>query len=358
MVVVVDDQNAGRTILERVIRSIDHEIDVVGFRDALSAVEFIRTTAPDLIITDYMMPRMDGVAFIRWVRTVPHCGDVPIIVVTIMDDRNIRYEALDAGATDFLNRPIDQYECRARCRNLLTLRRQQQIISNRAKWLEEQVAVATKKIFAREQETLLRLAKAGEYRDEHTGNHVERIAKYCCLMAQRLGFSGAECDALELAAPMHDIGKIGIPDHILLKPGRLTADELGIMRQHARLGYEILCDSPSSFLQLGATIALCHHEKYDGTGYPAGLRGDAIPQAARIVAVADVFDALTSVRPYKPAWAPDQAMGYIRERSGQHFDPACVDAFVGCHVDVEDVREQLVDDTDMPTEHGREEDDD
>ncbi|MGB5833933.1 MAG: two-component system response regulator [Thiohalocapsa sp.] len=352
LVVIVDDQTAGRKILEHLVRSIDHDVDVVAFGDASSAEQFIGSATPDLIVTDYLMPEMDGVTFISRVRKMPHCVDVPIIVVTVVEDREIRYRALDAGATDFLNRPIDQHECRARCRNLLTLRRQRQIISSRANWLEEQVAVATRKIFAREQETLLRLARAGEYRDENTGNHVVRISRYCRLMAQSLGLSGPECDAIELAAPMHDIGKIGIPDHILLKPNKLTPAEFKVMRGHSRLGYEILCDSQSHYIQLGAIIALNHHEKYDGSGYPDGLRGDEIPQAARIVAVADVFDALTSVRPYKKAWSAEEARTYIRNLSGAHFDPDCVDAFMRIVPEIETVRLKLSDYVEPDAGHG------
>lgn len=343
-VVVVDDQTAGRKILARLIRDLDPSIEVSAFSEASSALKFIQTSTPDLIITDYLMPEINGVAFIRRARSLPRCANIPIIMVTVVEDRRIRYEALDAGATDFINRPIDQHECRARCRNLLTLRHQQRIITNRAQWLEEQVSIATQKIAEREQETLIRLARAGEYRDENTGNHVERMAKYCSLIAQRLGLSAADCEVIERAAPMHDIGKIGIPDHILLKPGCLTDDEFSIMQRHTLLGYEILCGSPSVYLQVGATIALGHHEKFDGSGYPYGLAGEAIPQSARIVAVADVFDALTSVRPYKPAWSSSQAVEYIESLSGQAFDPACVEAFLASLADIEAVRRQLSDD--------------
>jgi two-component system response regulator RpfG len=346
LVVIVDDQTAGRKILERLICSIDQDVEVVSFGGAAPALEFIRSATPDLIVTDYVMPEMDGVGFIRNVRNLTRCADVPIIVVTVVEDRRIRYQALDAGATDFLNRPIDQHECRTRCKNLLTLRRQRQIISSRAQWLEDQVVVATQQILAREQETLLRLARAGEYRDEHTGNHVMRIAKFCRLLAQSLGLPKPECDAIELASPMHDIGKIGIPDHILLKPGKLTPSELAVMRGHSRLGYEILCDSQSSYIQLGATIALYHHEKFDGSGYPEGLSGEAIPLPARIVAVADVFDALTSVRPYKSPWSTEAATAHLRRLSGSHFDPRCVDVFFALLPEIERVRDALRDDVD------------
>lgn len=343
LVVVVDDQAAGRKILEQLIRSIGASLRVLTFEDPSAALDAIRQETPDLVLTDYLMPGMDGVSFTRAMRGIPECADVPLVVVTVVEDRNIRYEALDAGATDFLNRPIDQHECRARCRNLLTLRSQQKIISNRAHWLEQQVQMATAAIQARERETLLRLAKAGEYRDEGTGNHVLRIARYTRLMAEALSLGTQECEDIELAAPMHDIGKVGIPDGILLKPGRLSEDEFRVMREHARIGYEILKDSPSPILQLGATIALSHHERFDGSGYPRGIAGAEIHRAARIVAVVDVFDALTSARPYKRSWSVAAAVQYIRDLSGSHFDPECVDAFLANLDAIRAVRKQLHD---------------
>lgn len=343
LVVIVDDQGTGRKILGQIVRSVCPDAEIASFEDPHEALCRIRGSIPDLILTDYKMPLMDGITLIRKVREMPHCADTPIIVVTIVESRTTRYEALDAGATDFLTRPIDQHECRARCRNLLTMRKQQKIIQDRAKWLEDRVALATREIQARERETLLRLAKAGEHRDEGTGNHVLRIAKYSRLIAEGLGLPSSRCEEIELAAPMHDIGKIGIPDDILLKPGRLTDEEFAVMRRHSSIGYEILKDSPSRHIQLGAIIALSHHEKYDGSGYPQGLSGNDIPLAARIVAVADVFDALTTVRPYKDAWSVEKALGYIKRMAGTHFDPKCVVALL-THLDsILDTRRKLRD---------------
>jgi two-component system response regulator RpfG len=342
-VLVLDDQFTGRKILEQLIHSIDRSLSVESFDDPLLALERAAQGAPDLILTDYKMPVMDGVEFTRRVRAVPGCADVPLVVVTVVEERRVRYEALEAGATDFLTRPIDHHECRARCRNLLTLRRQQQIIKDRARWLEQQVAVATGKIRVREQETLLRLAKAGEYRDGTTGNHILRMARYSRLLAAQLGLSEGDCDEIELAAPMHDIGKIGIPDHVLCKTGRLTPEEMLVMQSHTVNGYEMLKDSPSRYLQQGAVIALSHHERYDGSGYPHGLGGDDIPLVARIVAVADVFDALLSVRPYKLAWQFDDAVTYLREQSARHFDPTCVDAFLDRIDAVREIHSALAD---------------
>ena len=216
---------------------------------------------------------------------------------------------------------------------MLALRRSQKLVSDRAQWLEDQVLQATREVRTRERETLMKLAKAGEYRDQETGNHIIRMSKYARLIAEELKLTAMECDEIEAAAPMHDFGKIGIPDVILLKPGRHTPEEQEIMRRHPLIGHEILSDSPSRYLQMGAVIALGHHEKFDGSGYPQGLAGDAIPLAARIVAVADVFDALTSDRPYKRAVAPDKALDILRAeaRSGR-IDRLLLDLFIDAKV--------------------------
>jgi two-component system response regulator RpfG len=326
-VLIVDDRSTARSLLEGLARTLEPGVMVDSFADPLDALAHMQHTTPDLIITDYRMPGMDGIEFTRRIRADQHLTDVPIIIVTVVEDRQIRYQALENGATDFLTRPIDPQECRARCLNLLALRRSQKMVSERAHWLEEQVMQATREVRMREHETLMKLAKAGEYRDEETGNHIYRMSKYARLIAEELKLTAMECDEIEAAAPMHDIGKIGISDLILLKPGTHTPEERVIMRRHAVIGYEILSDSPSRYLQMGAVIALGHHERFDGSGYPQGLAGENIPLPARIVAVADVFDALTSKRPYKEAWTFQEALNHIQSESGKHFDPACVHAF-------------------------------
>lgn len=342
-VLIVDDQFTGRAILEQLVHSVDLNLRTESFADPRVALEWANEQTPDLVFTDYKMPAMDGVEFTKRLRQIPACKDVPLIVVTVVENREVRYRALEAGATDFLTRPVDHHECQARCRNLLTMRAQQQIIKNRASWLERQVEMATRQVRTREQETLLRLAKAGEYRDEGTGNHILRMAKFSRQLAEVLGLNAAECDEVEQSAPMHDIGKIGIPDKILLKPGRLNRAEFEVMKTHARIGYEILKDSPSRYLQLGAVIALGHHERFDGSGYPSALRGEEIPLIARIVAVADVFDALTTIRPYKRAWSLEDAIIYIENQSAKHFDPDCVAAFLSVKQTIVEIQQQLKD---------------
>ena len=325
-VLILDDQLISRMILEELVRSIGTDTAAVSFDDPVRALEWVKRHPVDLVLTDFKMPAMDGVEFTQWLRKIPACADVPLVIITCLEDKKVRYRALEAGATDFLTKPIDHHECRARCRNLLKLREQQAIVRDRARWLEREITDKTRELEQREKETLLRLARAGEYRDNDTGCHVMRMAHTARLIAEALGESGDFCDIIEQAAPMHDIGKIGIPDHILLKPGRLSDRERQVMMQHAHIGHEILRDSPSEFLKAGATIAWCHHEQYGGGGYPRGLQGAEIPLEARIVALADVFDALLARRPYKDPWSLDATLGYLRQQRGRHFDPDCVDA--------------------------------
>ena len=327
-VLIVDDQLISRMILEQLIRSIGDDTEAVPFSDPVKALDWAKHHHHDLVLTDLKMPNMNGVEFTQWLRNTPSCVDVPVIIITCMDDQSTKYRALEAGATDFLTKPIDHHECRARCRNLLKLRQQQSIIRDRARWLENEITQKTRELQLREKETLLRLAKAGEYRDSDTNGHVLRMANTARLIAETLGRDANYCDIIEQAAPMHDIGKIGVPDRILLKRGKLDHRERAIMMNHARIGYETLRDSPSEYLQFGATIAWCHHEKFNGEGYPRGLKGGEIPLEARIVAIADVLDALLSERPYKPAWPVERALELIRKESGGHFDPECVEALL------------------------------
>jgi two-component system response regulator RpfG len=339
-VIVVDDQSTGRAILEQVVRSLDERVLVEGFARPVDAVVWATRHIADLVLVDYMMPDMDGIEFVKRLRALPGYEHVPIVMVTVHDDRKVRYAALDAGITDFLTKPVDARECLARCRNLLTLRRQQLVLEDRRRLLEHMVEDATREVREREKETLLRLARAGEFRDEETGYHLIRMSRYSRLIANAIGLDRDEAETIELAAPLHDIGKIGIPDQILLKAAKLDAAEWQVMRRHPVIGHEILKGSASKYVRMGALIALGHHEKHDGSGYPNGLVGDHIPLCARIVAVADVYDALTSVRPYKQAWSTEDALHYVVSQAGKHFDPRLVDAFVGVKREVVQVQNE------------------
>ncbi len=342
-VVIVDDQATGRTILESIISAISPSISCKVFAKADEALACCRTRMPDLLVTDYKMPGMNGVELVQAVRALPDGKDVPIVVVTVVNDRKVRYESLEAGATDFLSRPFDHYECQARCRNLLLLHQHQKEAADRALMLQGLVSKATKEAVARELETLMCLAKAGEYRDEGTGNHVFRMARYSYEIARGLGLDDAHCDLIKKASPLHDIGKIGIPDAILLKPGKLNQEERLVMQTHTVIGHDILKGSSSAHLSMAASIALHHHERYDGKGYPNGLKGEEIPIEARIVAVADTLDALVTVRPYKDAWPRDKALAYLREHAGTHFDPDCVDALFAREEQVRRIYQELPD---------------
>ncbi len=325
-VLIVDDAEINLVLFEALVKRLGNS-QSIKFSSSPKGLLWAQGNAFDLAIVDYMMPELDGIDFIRQLRQTPGKEDVPILMITANDQKQIRYRALDAGASDFLTKPVDKIEFMARAGNLLQLGDSRKKLANHAEWLAEEVRKATHEIVQRERETVIRLSKAAEYRDPETGAHILRMAHYSELIAMGMGLPKADQELLLEAAPMHDIGKVGIPDAILLKPGRLTPDEFEVMKQHAVFGHDILKGSSSKVLQAGAEIALAHHEKLDGSGYPRGLVGHAIPVFSRIVAVADVFDALTSERPYKKAWPLDRAAEHIKNSSGTHFDPVCVNTF-------------------------------
>lgn len=325
-VVIVDDSEINLTLFKHLIAKIEG-VEPRCFSVSAEALEWCTRNGADVVVVDYMMPAPDGLEFIRRFRQLPGMEAVPAVMVTANDLKDVRYSALEAGATDFLTKPVDKNEFIARITNMATLRRGQRLLADRAALLAEEVKAATEMIVLRERETIFRLAKAAEYRDPETGSHILRMANYSRLIAQALGLGEDERQLIFEAAPMHDVGKVAIPDLILLKPGKLTTEEFELMKRHALIGHEILRDSSSPKLQAAAVIALSHHERLDGSGYPDGLSGDDIPLHGRIVAVADVFDALTSERPYKRAWTLEQAAAYLREQAGSHFDTRCTDAF-------------------------------
>ena len=342
---VVDDNAINLTLFRHLLQKLEGaEVECIA--DPMAALDWCAANDPDLILLDYMMPGVNGLEFIERLRLIPGRADVPVVMVTADTESDVRHRALLLGAQDFLTKPVDKVELTARVRNLLALRKSQQQLADRAAWLAEEVAKATSEIAAREKEAILRLSRAAEYRDPETGSHLLRMSNYTRLIAVQLGLPLAEQELLLEASPMHDIGKVGTPDQILLKPGRLTPEEFEIMKQHATIGYEILRDSVSPLLQCAAKLALAHHEKFDGSGYPLGLAGEAIPLHGRIVAVADVFDALTSERPYKKAWALEAAVDFLKTNSGSHFDPVCVEAFLAVWPQVLEIRQRYHDEAD------------
>ncbi|SFV38253.1 putative two-component system response regulator [Devosia crocina] len=293
----------------------------------LEALDLCAARQYDLVLVDHVMPEMDGIEFTQALRLRPAYRSVPMIMVTSDIDKAVRIEAIRAGANDFLTKPFDPIELQARVTNLLALRRAQVELANHANQLAREVQRATAHLLAREEEIIWRLARAIEYRDGDTGEHVSRVAQICQVIAEGLGLSAEHARMIYLAAPLHDIGKIGISDAILNKPGKFTPEERAAMREHVNIGARILADADSDLIRTAELIAQSHHERWDGSGYPYRLAGEAIPIEARIVALADVFDALCSERPYKRAWPVNEAYAEIMRCSGTHFDPGCVASF-------------------------------
>jgi len=319
--------------------------DIVAVRvgTIADAVEHAQTYRPDLVLLDMCLPDGDGFDFLRWFRTQRVHAHVPVIVITHDPTTQTRRRALVNGATDFLEKPVDPVELVCRIHNLLELGHSRSELAGKADWLASEVQRATSDIRLREQETVYRLSRAAEFRDPETGMHLVRMALFCEVIAQAYGADRDVTEMIFLAAPMHDVGKVGTPDDVLLKPSRHTPEEAYIMREHARMGHDILKNSTSPLLQMAADIALTHHEKFDGSGYPYGMAGETIPLAGRITALADVYDALTSRRIYKPAWSPQDALGEIRFGSGIHFDPKVVAAFEEALPEIAAIRERHFD---------------
>lgn len=343
-VAIIDDTEINLTLMKHLLKKHDG-CEAYCFSDSAEGLQWCLNNSPDLIIVDYMMPSPDGLEFIRRFREGT-CRriSIPILMITANDQKKVRYQALEAGANDFLTKPVDTVEFHGRLKNMLELRDSQRKLSDHAAWLADEVKKATARVLSRENEIILRLSKATDYRDPETGSHILRMAHYARHIAENLKLPEVERELLFQAAPMHDIGKVGIPDHILLKPGKFEPEEFQIMKRHSRIGYEILSSSEVPVLQAGAQIALTHHEKFDGSGYPDGLEGEEIPLFGRISAVADVFDALTCRRPYKAPWEIERAVVLLREEAGRHFDPSCVEAFLARWDDVLEIRQKIQDD--------------
>lgn len=323
---MIDDNELNLTVYRNALKSLEG-VQCVGFVSSREALEWSAENEAGVVLVDYDMPQPNGLEFIEAFGRNPRNAGVPVIMITGLADRDIRYRALELGAADFLAKPVDIPEFRARMRNMVALSDGRKKLADRARWLASEVQRATADIVAREKETINRLMRAAEFRDNETGMHIVRMGHFSAEIGKALQLSAAECETLLMATPMHDIGKVATPDRILQKAGKLDPDEWRIMKQHTVAGFEILKESQSELLQTAAQIALSHHEKFDGSGYPHGVKGTQIPMCARICAVSDVFDALTSERPYKRAWPIEQAIDEIDRLSGSHFDPRLVEAF-------------------------------
>jgi len=354
-ILVVDDEPAMRRVLARML--VAEGFEVVEAANGQEAISLLGSLCVDTILLDVMMPEMSGLELCRHIRADERTMHTPVVFVTAAVDREFRREARAAGADDFLSKPFDEFELLARVQNTVRVKLYYDGLAREREDLQVQVDTRAKELEAASQrlerlqadldlarsETILRLVKAAEFRDDETAAHLQRMSHYCRLLGLRAGLDPDRCEMLQVASPMHDVGKIGIPDNILLKPGRLTPDEFQIMKQHAEIGYRILSGSESPLVELAALIAHTHHEKFDGSGYPNGLVGEAIPIEGRVAAVADVFDALTSKRPYKPAWPVEDAVALLEKGKGAHFDPRLVDLFLGSMDDILEIRDRFRD---------------
>jgi putative two-component system response regulator len=327
-ILIVDDEPANLEFLRHVLEGQGYA-ELYDITDARDAADRLDQIAPDVIILDLMMPGFDGFQFMERVKEwLPHDVYVPLLVVTADTAADTRRRALAAGASDFLTKPLSPAEVRLRVRNLVRTRFLHGQLRDQNASLERRVSERTSELEAARQEILDRLARAAEFRDDDTGQHTQRVGWLAARLAQVLGLAEDRVDLMRKAAPLHDIGKIGIPDAILLKEGRLTAEERSVMEAHTAIGARILSGSRYPLLQFAEEIALSHHERWDGGGYPNGLRGEEIPLSGRIVAAADVFDSLTHVRPYKPAWTVQETIREIKAEAGRHFDPQVVEALL------------------------------
>ena len=318
LVLIVDDEYIGRETLQSVLEGEGYELEMA--ENGFQAIEKAKQLLPDVILLDVMMPGMTGFEVCQRIRSDPQIAEIPIIILTALDDRESLLNALKAGADDFISKPFDRYELRARLLGITRLNRYQKLLQERAKLRE-----ANAQLLNAYEATIEGLSHALDLRDRETEGHSRRVTEVTVKLAQALNFSEEEILHMRRGALLHDIGKIGIPDSILHKPDSLTEEEWTNMRKHPQFAYDML--SPIEYLRPALVIPYSHHEKWDGTGYPRGLKGEEIPMSARLFAIADVWDAVTSDRPYRAAWTEEQAAAYILEQSGKHFDPQVVELF-------------------------------
>ncbi|GAB6051555.1 two-component system response regulator [Magnetospira thiophila] len=341
-ILIVDDNPVNVALLEEILE--DEGFAQIDSRtDPLQGLALFEQVHHDLVLLDIRMPELDGHGVMARMRA--HLGGdyLPVIVLTAQIDVETKHRALEAGARDFLTKPFDRVEVLHRIRNMLEVHLLYKERTKQNEILEQKVQMRTRELEETRLEIIRRLGRAGEYRDNETGMHVIRMSKICQVLALAHGMDEAMAEMILNASPMHDVGKIGIPDHILLKPGKLEGEEWEIMKTHAEIGAAILSDNDSPIMNLARSIALSHHEKWDGTGYPKGLSGENIPIEGRIAAVADVFDALTSERPYKKAWSVQDALKFINEQAGRHLDPQLVTLFNENLQVILDIRDRYAD---------------
>ncbi len=363
-ILIIDDEPINIKVVCRYLREAGYK-NCNATNDATSAIDLIRSDRPDLILLDLMMPQVDGLQILKMARADRDLQQTPIIVLTATDDRSTKLTALELGANEFLMKPVDPTDLLPRIRNVLTVKAYQDHLTDYARELERKVQERTAELEASRLEVIYCLGRAAEYRDNETGRHIIRVGRYVGVIARTLGLDQNTVRLLENAAPLHDMGKIGIPDAVLLKPGRLDEAEIEIMRRHTEygcdivstmnreewrgyaihtsLGADFMLKTGSPILKVASIIAMTHHERWDGNGYPRGLKGEEIPLEGRITAVADVFDALGSRRPYKKALPVDECFRIMQENRGTQFDPQVLDAFFASKDEILRIRVDFAD---------------
>lgn len=341
-ILIVDDQDLSIRILDEILRKAGYH-NINACFDSRQVSDIYKLIRPDLVILDLNMPFLDGFQVMDQFKKIEGDNYLPVLVLSNEESREARFKALESGAKDFLNKPYDRVEVLIRIRNMIEVRLLQNEVRLQNKILEYKVKQRTQELYDSQLDVVQRLARAVEYRDRETGMHIVRMSHYSSCLAAQAGLSMEECDLILTASPLHDIGKIGIPDSILQKPGKLTPEEWDIMKRHTIIGAEMLSGSASKFMNIARIIALTHHERFDGTGYPNGIKGENIPIVGRICGICDVFDALMSKRPYKPAWSLEQTLAEIEDKAGSHFDPRLVESFMKILPQVKHINSKYID---------------
>jgi putative two-component system response regulator len=349
-ILIVDDDKMNRLLLSTILSRMSYHVSEAV--DGIDCLEKAVTSCPDLILLDVEMPGMDGLDVTRQLKKNDETKNIPVMIVSAHDELPARVRAVEAGAEDFLSKPVEQIILKAKVKSLLKVKEYNDNVHNYQKKLEEEVEKktaslkqaldelrsASDKLRLYSMDTILRLSQAAEFKDAETGGHIQRIGFYIQAIGKAMSLSDQEIETFRYASPMHDVGKIGIPDHILMKPGPLNDSEWEIMKQHTTIGGKILSGSDSSILKTAEAIALTHHEKWNGCGYPCKLKGLDIPMAGRITALADVFDALTSKRPYKKAFSVEKSFDIMAKERGESFDPELLDVFLSIKQEIAEIR--------------------
>jgi len=363
-IAIIDDEELNVRVVRKHLADAGYS-NFLPITDSTQAVAAMRAERPDLILLDIMMPEVSGLDILHLLSLEDRLRQIPVLILSASTEVELKRVCLELGVTDFLAKPVDPYELLPRVRNVLLSKHDRDQLAQHAEQLEEQVRQRTAELAASREEVVHCLARAAEYRDDDTGRHVVRVGKYVGIIARELGYSESRVEVLELAAQLHDIGKIGVPDAVLRKPGKFEPDELERIRRHCAMGKDIISPLTSSdwrmlkshanlganllnvasspLLMLAARIAQTHHERWDGTGYPLGLQGEDIPIEGRMTAVADVFDALSTKRPYKPAFPREKCFAILKEGRGTHFDPTVLDAFFRRSAEIIEVQMDYMD---------------